>query len=92
MNENDPYESLTDDCVEIGSVIKADDTVLTLDFSGSDAWSRFEALRTQAAHIGSGNCQVSYETVDERGQTVIHAMFDFDCTAEKLIFQMHNTQ
>ena len=92
MNENDPYESLADDCVEIGTVIKEDDTILALDISGPDVWSDFDTLKSEAARIGSGNCQVSYGAIDESGQTVIYAMFDFDCAAEKLIFQMQNNQ
>ena len=90
MNDYDPYESLADDCVEIGTVISEDDTILALDISGPDAWSEFDALQSEAAHIGSGNCQISYGAIDESDQTVIYAMFDFDCAAEKLIFQMHN--
>lgn len=92
MNENDPYESLADDCVEIGTVIRENDTILALDISGPEAWSEFDTLKSEAARIGSGNCQVSYGAIDESGQTVIYAMFDFDCAAEKLIFQMQNNQ
>lgn len=90
MNEKDPYESLACNCVEVGTVIREDDTVLTLDLCGPDAHSRFDALHTAAVSVGSGNCQASCETVDENGQTVVRATFNFDCTAEKLIFQMKN--
>ena len=92
MNDYDPYESLADDCVEIGTIIREDDTVVVLDIVGPDAWVHFDELKATAAGIGSGNCQISSETIDDSGQTVIHAMFDFDCAAEKLIFQMHNNQ
>ncbi|WP_419535001.1 DUF406 family protein [Endozoicomonas sp.] len=90
MNEKDQYESLACNCVEVGTIIKEDDTVLTIDLSGVNAESRFDTLKEEAAKIGSGNCKISSETVDENGQTVIRAMFEFDCTAEKLIFQMKN--
>ncbi len=90
MNEKDPYESLACNCVEVGTLIKEDDTVLMLDLRGPDAQSRFDTLKTAAVGVGSGNCQISSETIDEDGQTVIRAMFDFDCAAEKLIFQMKN--
>ena len=91
MNEKDPYESLACNCVEVGTIIKEDDTVLTLDLCGSDPQSRFETLKTTVAAIGSGNCQVSSQTVEENGQAVIRVTLDFDCTAEKLIFQMKNS-
>ena len=91
MNEKDPYESLACSCVEVGTIIQEDDTILTLDLCGSDAQSRFETLKTAAAAIGSGNCQISSETVDENGQAVIRVTLDFDCAAEKLIFQMKNS-
>ncbi len=92
MNEKDPYESLACNCVEVGMVIREDDTILTLDLRGSDAESRFEALKTAAAGIGSGNCTISCETIDDEGQSAIRAIFDFDCAAEKMIFQMKNCQ
>ncbi|WP_257263477.1 YfcZ/YiiS family protein [Endozoicomonas sp. ONNA2] len=90
MNKKDQFESLACNCVEVGTLIREDDTVLTIDLSGVDAESRFAALKEEAAKIGSGNCKISAETVDEHGQTAIRAMFQFDCTAEKLIFQMRN--
>lgn len=90
MNEKDHYESLACNCVEVGTIIGEDDTVLTLDLSGPDAQSRFDRMKDEAAKIGSGNCKISSDTIDEDGQTLIRARFDFDCTAEKLIFQMKN--
>ena len=90
MNEKDPYESLACNCVEVGTIIKEDDTVLNIDLSGVNAELQFDVLKQEAAKIGSGNCKISSEIVDENGQTVIRAMFEFGCTAEKLIFQMKN--
>ena len=91
MNEKDQYESLACNCVEVGTIIKEDDTLLTLDLSGVNAETQFEQLKVDATKIGSGNCKVSAETIDEGGQTIIRAMLDFDCAAEKLIFQMKHS-
>ena len=91
MNEKDQYESLACNCVEVGTVIKEDDTLLTLDLSGANAETQFEKLKVDASQIGSGNCKVSAETIDQDGKTVIRAMLNFDCAAEKLIFQMKHS-
>lgn len=88
MNEKDQYESLACNCVEVGTIIREDDTLLTLDLTGADAQLRFEQLKADAAKVGSGNCKISSEALSQDGQAVIRASFDFDCTAEKLIFQM----
>lgn len=90
MNEKDKYESLACNCMEVGTIINEDDTVMTIDLSGANAESQFDTLKKEAAKIGSGNCKISSETLDKNGQPVIRAMFEFDCTAEKLIFQMKN--
>lgn len=92
MNEKDPYESLACNCVEVGTIIKEDDTVLTLDLSGVDAETQLSRLTADAREIGAGNCKVTAETVDQSGSPVIRAMFDFDCTAEKLIFEMKHSR
>ena len=88
MKDTDEFESASCTCVDVGTVIKEDDTTLTINLSGVNATSKLDSLKAAAAQIGSGNCNVTTETIDENGQTVIRAMFDFDCTAEKLIFQM----
>ena len=88
MKDTDEFESIACNCVEVGTIIREDDTVLTINLSGVNAHSDLETLKAEAAEIGSGNCKVTTETIDENGQTAIRAMFDFDCTAEKLIFQM----
>ena len=89
MKENDDFESVACNCVEVGTLINEDDTRLVLDLTGDNANEEFSRLESKAKAIGSGNCKVSSETVDEQGHTVIRAMFDFDCTAEKLIFEMN---
>ena len=91
MNEKDQYESLACNCVEVGTIIKEDDTLLTLDLSGANAESQLEQLKEDAVKVGSGNCKVSAETIDQDGKTIIRAMLDFDCAAEKLIFQMKHS-
>ncbi len=88
MNDKDPYESLACNCVEVGTIIKEDDTCLTVDLSGVEAEYELENLQKNARKIGSGNCKMSAKTIDDNGHTIIRAMFDFDCTVEKLIFQM----
>lgn len=92
MNEKDPYESLACNCVEVGTIIKEDDTVLTLNLSGIDAETQLSQLKADASEVGSGNCKVTAETVEQSGNPVIRAMFDFDCTAEKLIFEMKHSR
>ena len=92
MNEKDQFESLACNCVEVGTIIKEDDTVLTLDLSGVDAENQLSKLKAHASEIGSGNCKITAETVDQSGAPVIRAMFDFDCTAEKLIFEMKHSR
>ncbi len=88
MNQKDQYESLACNCVEVGTVIKEDDTVLTLNLAGVNAEKQLNQLKADASEIGSGNCTVTAETIEQDGAPVIRAMFDFDCTAEKLIFEM----
>ncbi|WP_263322247.1 YfcZ/YiiS family protein [Endozoicomonas sp. Mp262] len=89
MKDSDEFESMACNCVDVGTLINEDDTRLVLDFTGDNACEEFSRLETKAKSIGSGNCKVSSETLDDKGMTHIRAMFDFDCTAEKLIFQMN---
>ena len=91
MNDKDQYESLACNCVEVGTIIKEDDTLLTLDLNGANAETQLEQLKADALKVGSGNCKVSAETIDEGGKTIVRAMLDFDCAAEKLIFQMKHS-
>lgn len=91
MKDTDEFESVSCNCVEVGTLIREDDTLLTLDFSDNgdlSAKEQFARMEKDARSIGSGNCQVKSEIIEEGGKPVIRAMFDFDCTAEKLIFQM----
>ena len=91
MKETDQYESVACNCVEVGTLIREDDTLLTLEFCDGDeltAKEQFSRMEKEARSIGSGNCQVQSEVLEREGKPVVRAMFDFDCTAEKLIFQM----
>lgn len=91
MEQNQDFDCKACTCVEIGSLIKEDDVTLIVDLAGVDAEERFEALKASALQIGSGNCQISSEIVELEGVSTLRAAFVFDCTAEKLIFQMKNS-
>lgn len=93
MNEKDLYESLACNCVDVGTLISDSDTQLVLEIRGDGAVSaqeQFNAIEQKALAVGSGNCKIQSETISDNGMTVIKAMLDFDCTAEKLIFEMSN--
>ncbi|WP_252176746.1 DUF406 family protein [Endozoicomonas sp. 4G] len=91
MNETDPYECTNCNTVEVGTLIRDDDTWVTLEIRGDEAISaqdKFSEIEERALSVGSGNCKIKSETCQENGITVIKAMLDFDCAAEKLIFEM----
>ena len=88
MKTKDEFESAACNCVEVGTLINENDTRLVLDIHGINAESQLSHLIEKAKTIGSGKCKISSERVEDQGRPVIRAMFDFDCTAEKLIFQM----
>ena len=91
MNEKDPFECTTCNTVEVGTLISDDDTRVTLEIRGDEAVSaqdKFSKIEQRALSVGSGNCKIQSETCQENGITVIKAMLNFDCTAEKLIFEM----
>ncbi|WP_422134923.1 DUF406 family protein [Endozoicomonas sp. ALD040] len=91
MKEKDPFECNTCNTVEVGTLIRDDDTWVTVEIRGDKAVSaqeKFNKIEQRALSVGSGNCKIQSETIQENGITVIKAMLDFDCTAEKLIFEM----
>ena len=91
MNQKDQYESLACNCVDVGTLISDDDTCLALEIRGDDvatAQEKLSQIEKKALAVGSGNCAIHSETSNDNGVTVIKAMLDFDCTAEKLIFEM----
>ena len=91
MESKDQFESAACNCVEVGTIIKENDTLLTIDLWGVDAENQLSKLTADAKEIGSGNCKVTSETLNKDGTPVIRAMLDFDCTAEKLIFEMKHS-
>ena len=91
MEQNRDFDCKACTCVEIGSLIKEDDVTLIVDLVGADADVRFESLKANALQIGSGDCQISSEIIELEGVSTLRASFVFDCTAEKLIFQMKNS-
>lgn len=76
--------------VELGSVITEDDTLLVLPFTGPDEASinvlAEKYISAAQARFPDVGVSVSFEAVDHavEGQLALQ----FDCTAEKLIFEM----
>ena len=94
MKSIDGNESIADNCIEVGTLIGENDTLLSLDCRDDGtltAKQRFSRMERAARGV-SEHCQVKSEERTEQGIVVIHAMIDFDCTVEKLIFQMKFTQ
>jgi len=76
--------------VELGSVITEDDTVLVLPFSGPDKAS-VEALAEKyikAAQARFATVEVSVDFNDITDAVESKVSLQFECTAEKLIFEM----
>lgn len=84
-------EVAADHCVEIGEVIIPGDTHFetTIEESteqqAADHFARMEAL----ANSISNHCIIRKTVNHQPGSVTIDAMFDFDCTAEKLIFELY---
>lgn len=88
MKDDNHFETQGCSCVDVGTLIQEEDTRLEMTFSGAQADETFNRLKARAQAIGSGQCRVAMETLDQDGAPCIRAVFDFDCAAEKLIFQM----
>ena len=76
--------------VELGSVIAENDTVLALPFSGPDKAS-VEALADKyisAAKARFETVEVTVDFKDVAGGVESNVSLQFECTAEKLIFEM----
>jgi len=87
--ENDVCEACGT-IVELGSVIAEDDTLLILPFSGPDKAS-VEALADKyikAAKTRFETVDVSVEFKDIDGGVESKVSLRFECTAEKLIYEM----
>ncbi|USE33974.1 DUF406 family protein [Endozoicomonas sp. SCSIO W0465] len=80
-----------DHCFEIGEVIVPGDTHFEMTIKGdteqqaNDQMTKMEVL----ANSISDHCQIKKTVNDHGGSVTIDAMFDFDCTAEKLIFELY---
>jgi uncharacterized protein YfcZ (UPF0381/DUF406 family) len=92
-NTNECTVDVCDTCgsiVELGSVITADDTVLVLPFTGADK-AAVELLAKKyidAAKERFPEVIVNTEESSDSEGEHIELTLTFDCTAEKLIFEM----
>ncbi|MGB5444318.1 MAG: YfcZ/YiiS family protein [Psychromonas sp.] len=76
--------------VELGSVIAEDDTVLVLPFVGKDK-EAVNALSQKYIDAAKGRfetVQVSTQESTSGDDVTLQVTLNFDCTAEKLIFEM----
>lgn len=93
MSQDKNVDDVCEACgsfVELGSVIAEDDTVLVLPFTGkdSDAVKALAKKYVDAAKTRFENVVVTeQETTADDGVT-LQVTLNFDCTAEKLIFEM----
>lgn len=94
MSQNNTQENeVCEACgtiVELGSVIAEDDTVLVLPFSGPDKAS-VEALAAKyisAAQDRFATVEVSVDFKEVENAVESKVSLQFECTAEKLIFEM----
>ncbi|WP_019614680.1 DUF406 family protein [Psychromonas ossibalaenae] len=76
--------------VELGSVIAEDDTVLVLPFSGADQESvdLLAKKYIDAATARFATVQVSKKETTAESGVSCEVSLQFECTAEKLIFEM----
>jgi uncharacterized protein YfcZ (UPF0381/DUF406 family) len=97
QNQNSNNECNLDVCeacgsiVELGSVIAADDNVLVLPFSGGDKASVQQLVQkyVDAAKERYPEVAVDTEESSDADGEHIQLTLTFDCTAEKLIFEMN---
>ncbi|TEW54431.1 DUF406 family protein [Psychromonas sp. RZ22] len=87
--ENDVCEACGT-IVELGSVIAPDDTILILPFNGPDKAS-VEALADKyikAAQARFSTVEVTVDIQEVNNAVESKVSLQFECTAEKLIFEM----
>ncbi|CAM3834542.1 DUF406 family protein [Parendozoicomonas haliclonae] len=90
MNTTD-IEVVADHCLEIGEVILPGDTHYECLLAGkkeSELNDDFNRLEQRARDI-SKTCKVNKVVSQDDGRVTINAMFDFDCTVEKMIFELY---
>jgi uncharacterized protein YfcZ (UPF0381/DUF406 family) len=93
MSQNKKVDDVCEACgsfVELGTVITEDDTVLVLPFTGKER-AALKALAKK--YIDAAKTRFDYVVVTEQETTAddlvtLQVTFNFDCTAEKLIFEM----
>lgn len=80
-----------DHCFEVGEVIVPGDTRFEMTLEGETEQQvneQFARMETLANSI-SDHCTIEKRLHHKGGAVTIDAMFDFDCTAEKLIFELY---
>lgn len=93
MSQDKNVDDICEACgsfVELGSVISDDDTVLVLPFTGkdSDAVKALAKKYIDAARTRFDSVVVTEQETTEDDGVSLQITLKFDCTAEKLIFEM----
>ena len=91
MGNTTEMEVIADHCLELGEVIGPGDTHYETCINGAtlhQVAQQFERMEALANRI-SDHCTVNKCVIRKKGSVTIDAMFDFDCTAEKLIFELY---
>ncbi len=93
MSQDKSTDDVCEACgsfVELGSVIAEDDTALVLPFVGKDkeAVHALSKKYIDAAKQRFATVQVSTEESTSGDQVTLQVTLNFECTAEKLIFEM----
>lgn len=89
MTDTVDFDVPADHCLEMGTIIQAGDTHLELMLRGTEQQinQRFSQLEQMARSI-TDHVTVHKEVYNHKGLPIVTAMFDFNCTAEKLIFEL----
>ena len=93
MSQDKSNEEVCEACgsfVELGSVIGENDTALVLPFTGKEsrAVNVLAKKYIDAATARFGTVQVSSKESTDNNGVRLQVTLNFDCTAEKLIFEM----
>ncbi len=90
QNTNDVCEACGT-IVELGSVITEDDTVLILPFTGADKASVEQLAQKyiDAAKARFATVEVTTQESHGADSVTLEVSLSFECTAEKLIFEMN---
>ncbi|PJE78651.1 hypothetical protein CI610_02407 [invertebrate metagenome] len=84
MDTPNTHDCVSCNCIEIGTVVSDEDTQLMLTLSGNTIEKQLEEIKDLVESVGSGNCRMTTQS-KESGTDVL---LDFECAAEKMIFQM----